>query len=55
MIQRSEGNIIENSNHKELIEKIIRFSSNSSTNTIIELLGGLAKIQQILEKTTKSK
>ena len=51
MIQRSEGNLIENSNHKELIEKMIRFSSNSSTNTVIELLGGLAKIQQILEKT----
>ncbi len=51
MIQRSEGNLIENSNNKELIEKMIRFSSNSSTNAVIELLGGLAKIQQILEKT----
>ena len=51
MIQRSEGNLIETSNHKELIEKMIRFSSNSSTNTVIELLGGLAKIQQILENT----
>jgi len=51
MIQRSEGNLIENSNHKELIEKMIRFSSNSSTNAVIELLGGLAKTQQVLEKT----
>jgi len=51
MIQRSEGNLIENLNHKELIEKMIRFSSNSSTNTVIELLGGIAKIQQILNKT----
>ena len=51
MIQRSKGKLIENSNHKELIEKMIRFSSNSSTNTVIELLGGLAKIQKILEKT----
>jgi len=51
MIQRSKGNLIENLVYKELIEKMIRFSSNSSTNTVIELLGGLAKIQQILEKT----
>ena len=51
MIQRSEGNLIENSNHKELIEKMIRFSSNSSTNTVIQMLGGLAKLQKILEKT----
>ncbi|GIT03739.1 MAG: hypothetical protein CM1200mP28_09980 [Deltaproteobacteria bacterium] len=36
MIQRSEGNLIENSNHKELIEKMIRFSSNSSTNTLLK-------------------
>ena len=51
MIQRSEGKLIENSNHKELIEKMIRFSSNSSTNIVIELLGGPEKIQQILEQT----
>jgi len=51
MIQRSEGKLIENSNHKELTEKMIRFSSNSSTNTLIELLGGLGKTQQILEKS----
>ena len=51
MIQRSEGKLIENSNHKELIEKMIRFSSNSSTNVVIELLGGPEKIQQILEQT----
>ena len=45
------GSLSENSNHKELIEDMIRFSSNSSTNTVIELLGGLAKVQRILEKT----
>ena len=51
MIQRTEGKLIENSNHKELIEKMIRFSSNPSTNTVIKLLGGLTKIHQILEQT----
>ena len=49
MIQRSEGKLIENSKKKKLIEKMIRFSSNSSTNTIIELIGGLEKINNIFE------
>ena len=51
MILRTDGKLIEISKHKELINKMIRFSSNSSTNTVIEELGGLAKIQHILEKT----
>ncbi len=51
MIQLIDGELSTNSNHKELIEDMIRFSSNSSTNTVIELLGGPAKIQRILEKT----
>ena len=51
MIQLIEGELNENSNHKEMIEDMIRFSSNSSTNTVIELLGGPAKIQLILEQT----
>ena len=51
MIQLIEGELNENSNHKEMIEDMIRFSSNSSTNTVIELLGGPAKIQRILEQT----
>ena len=51
MIQLIDGEISVNSNHKELIKDMIRFSSNSSTNTVIELLGGPAKIQRILEQT----
>ena len=51
MIQLIDGVISVNSNHKELIKDMIRFSSNSSTNTVIELLGGPAKIQRILEQT----
>ncbi len=51
MIQRSERKLIENSHYKELIEKMIRFSSNSSTNNVIELLGGIENIQKILDQT----
>ena len=51
MIQRFKGKIIETPNHKKLIEEMIRFSSNSSTNTIIELLGGTENIQRILNNT----
>jgi len=51
MINRSQGKLVENSNHKEMIENMIRYSSNSSTNKVIKLLGGLAKIKQILEET----
>ncbi len=51
MIQLIEGELSENSNHKGMIEDMIRFSSNSSTNNVIELLGGPAKIQRILEQT----
>ena len=51
MIQRFKGKIIETPNHKKLIEEMIRFSSNSSTNTIIELLGGTENVQRILNNT----
>ena len=51
MIKRTEGKLIENKNLRLLIEKMIRFSSNSSTNIVINQLGGLAKIQNILEQT----
>ena len=51
MIQRFKGKIRENSNHKKLIEEMIRFSSNPSTNTIIKLLGGTNNIQLLLDST----
>jgi beta-lactamase class A len=51
MIQRFKGKIKASSNHKKLIEEMIRFSSNSSTNTIIKLLGGTKNIQRILNNT----
>ena len=55
MLKRSERKLIENSNHKDLIEKMIRFSSNSSTNNVIELLGGLDNTQKILKQTKSYK
>lgn len=51
MIQRFNGNFIESSSHKKLIEEMIRFSNNQSTNTIIKLLGGTENIQRILNNT----
>ena len=51
MIQRFKGKFEETSNHKKLIEEMIRFSSNSSTNKIIKLLGGTENIQRLLNKT----
>ena len=51
MIQRNKGIIKESSWHKKLIEEMIRFSSNPSTNSIIHLLGGTEKIQKILDQT----
>ena len=51
MIQRFNGNFIESSSHKKLIEGMIRFSNNQSTNTIINLLGGTENIQRILNNT----
>ena len=51
MIQRFKGKFEETSNHKKLIEEMIRFSNNSSTNKIIKLLGGTENIQRILNKT----
>ena len=51
MIQRFKGKFEETSNHKKLIEEMIRFSNNSSTNKIIKLLGGTENIQRLLNKT----
>ncbi len=51
MIQRFNRNFIESSSHKKLIEEMIRFSNNQSTNTIIKLLGGTENIQRILNNT----
>ncbi len=51
MIQRFSGNIEDPLKFKTQIEEMIRFSSNSSTNTIIQVLGGTEKVQQLLNKT----
>lgn len=51
MIQRFKGKLIEFSKYEMHIENMIRFSSNKSTNTVIELLGGPEKIQYLLENT----
>ena len=51
MIQRSSGNLLENTKYKMHVEKMIRFSSNESTNVLIKLLGGPEKIQHLLENT----
>jgi len=51
VIQRFRGEIKESPWHKKLIEEMIRFSSNPSTNSIIYLLGGTDSIQKILYNT----
>jgi len=51
MIQRFRGNIKTPLRYKKHIEGMIRYSNNSSTNAIIELLGGPANIQQLLDES----
>ena len=51
MIQRFSGNITDSLSNKKMLEEMIRFSNNPSTNYIIELLGGTEKIQQLLNQT----
>ena len=53
MLQRFRGNITHSNKHQKLLEEMIRFSSNQSTNAIIKLLGGTQKIQQLLNQTKK--
>ena len=51
MLQRFRGDITESLKFKKLLEEMIRFSSNPSTNAVIKLLGGTETIQQLLNKT----
>jgi len=51
MIQRFRGNLKKPLMYKKQIEEMIRYSNNSSTNTIIKLLGGPDNIQQLLNET----
>ena len=51
MIQRFRGNIKDPLRYKKHIEEMIRYSSNSSANAIIKLLGGPDNIQQLLDET----
>ena len=51
LIERFRGVIKESPWHKKLIEEMIRYSSNPSTNTIINLLGGINNVQKLLNHT----
>ena len=51
MIQRFRSNIRESPWEKKLIEDMIRYSSNPSTNSVMHLLGGTKNIQNLLNQT----
>ena len=52
MLQRYGGEIIHTVKNQEHLMNMIRYSSNKSSNLILGLLGGPARVQDILEKTS---